>query len=241
MSHDIDKALAYQVKKEIAQRYFRLRKLIEDDSTNLQKLIKRLNEIYQNDIKKSLLRIYSLLIDEELIKEFILKLGLTHIPFLKEFKNLSYEEKKKLLKDIEGGGWFKIGRHSNKILKSYEDFYRKWQKYFDLREEVFDELAIVKEEIEHFKKNYSLDEIMHFLKGLNLEEEAMKASLGSGIDVKKTNSLDSEMAIDIDLKKIMESIPKLDKIPPLEEISSILKKLARRAYLHHKKDISKLI
>ena len=241
MSHDIEKALAYQVKKEIAQRYFRLRKLIEDDSNNLKELIKQLNEIYHKDIKESLLRIYSLLIDEELIKEFVSKLGLSHIPFLKEFKELSQEDKKRLLKNIKGSGWFKINKYSNKLIKAYEDFYEKWQDYFDLKEEILDELAIVKEELDHFKKNYSLDEIMHFLRGLNLEDEAMKGALGAGIDVRKSDSFDQEMALDVDLKRLMSSIPELDKIPPVEKISKTLKKLAKKAYFKNKKALSDLI
>ena len=52
MEEDVAKALAYQVKKELAERYFGFRRLIEEDTQNYQKAIENTCQKLQKEITK---------------------------------------------------------------------------------------------------------------------------------------------------------------------------------------------
>jgi len=241
MSYDIEKALAYQIKKEIAQRYFRIRKLIEEDSANARTLLNKLEKIYTEKLKPAFLRIYSLLLDEDLIKEFSALLDLQEPPFLDEFLNMSQQEREKLIKDLEVHGWFKEKRFLNLLMDSYRMLYEQWKDYYDLREEVLDELELVKEEVKQFTKNYSLDDIMHFLRSLDMGDEAASKALGGTIEGRKLGQLDKKIPVVEDLEKLFERVPELARIPEPNSIESELKKVGEKAFLRHEGDLSKFL
>jgi hypothetical protein len=240
MSPDIEKALAYQVRKEIAQRYFRIRKLIEDDSANIKRMIGQLQEVYEKRLKPALIRIYVLLMDEELIERFLRETGWQGRPFWDEYVNSSPGSKKALIRGMETHGWLKSTRFTNLVLESYEKLYREYLEFDDLREEILDELAIVKEEIQQFESNYSLDEIMAFLRNLNFEDESTIKALGKNIDSSKMGELEKKLSFP-DISKIQEQMPEVPKLPGPEEMEDRLKDLAHEAYDRHRDDCIELL
>ncbi len=241
MSYDIEKALAYQIKKEIAQRYFRIRKLIEEDSANARTLLNNLEDIYMEDIRPSLLRIYALLTDQDLIKEFTGLLDLQTPPFLDEFIHMSAAEKEKLIRELEPRGWFKEKRFLNLLIDSYRLFYDRWKNYYDLREEVLDELALVKEEVEQFTKNYSLDDIMQFLRGLDTGDEAASKALGRTVEGRRLGEFDKKLPVVEDLERLFERVPELAQIPEPDVIEVELKKIGKKAFYRHEDELSKFL
>ncbi len=241
MSYDIEKALAYQVKKEIAQRYFRLRKLIEDDSANLDQLIDELNDIYINKIRPALFAIYSLLMDKDLIEEFSKTVGIEDPPFLSEFLELSEKERADLVSDLHPRGWFKESRFLSLLKNAYQKLYERWLEYHSLKEETLDELTLVKEEIEQFKKNYSLDEIMQFLRTLNTEDTDRVKAIGRTVEGRKLGDFDSKLGFSQDIEELFKKVPKLDSIPKIEEILPKLEALGEMAYMRHKEEVSEIV
>ena len=241
MSYDIEKALAYQLKKEIAERYFALRKLIEDDTANAKELLERLDKVYQKRIRPALLRIYVLLSDEDLIREFASMLGLKNPPFMEEYSRLSKPEKHQLIQDLEPHGWFKESRFLNMLLDSYKQLYREWEQYHELREEVLDELQIVKEEMDQFTKNYSLDEIMHFLRTLNVENESASKALGKVVEGRKMGEFDKKLGFSQDMNELFNKVPDLDTISAPDSLGRQLKDLGKKAYDRHKEELSDLL
>ena len=241
MSYDIEKALAYQVKKEIAQRYFRLRKLIEDDSANLNRLLDELNGIYVNKIRPALFAIYSLLMDKDLIEEFSKTVGIEEPPFLSEFLELSEKERAALVSDLHPHGWFKESRFLSLLKNAYEKLYERWLEYHDLREETLDELALVREEIEQFKKNYSLDEIMQFLRTLNMEDTDTAKAIGRTVEGRKLGDFDTKLGFSQDIEGLSKKVPRLDSIPKPEVILPKLEALGEMAYMRHKDKVSEIL
>ena len=71
-----DEFLADEIKRDIAERYFGFRKLIEEDTIALKDKIKLHSFILEKRISFDLVRIYVLLKDENLIKEFLDLIGL---------------------------------------------------------------------------------------------------------------------------------------------------------------------
>jgi hypothetical protein len=70
MAHDIDQMLSFEVKKEIADRYFGFRKLIEEDIQDYDNQVLLSFRRLEQKIGFDLVRLYILLKDRELIHEF---------------------------------------------------------------------------------------------------------------------------------------------------------------------------
>ncbi len=241
MSYDIEKALAYQLKKEIAERYFALRKLIEDDTSNAKMLLERLDNVYKKRIRPAILRIYVLLSDEDLIREFASLSGLKNPLFWEEYLGLSNTEKRQLIEELEPHGWFKESRFLNMLLDSYKQLFREWEQYHELREEVLDELQIVKEEVDQFTRNYSLDEIMQFLRTLDIDNESTSKALGKIVEGRKMGEFDKKLGFSQNIDELFNKIPELDKIPRPESVERQLKDLGKKAYERHGEEFSNLL
>ena len=76
METDITKFLSYEIKKELAERYFGFRKLIEEDKDTLEKDLRHSKQTIGNRIVLDLSRLYILLRDESLIDQFLTLTGL---------------------------------------------------------------------------------------------------------------------------------------------------------------------
>ena len=73
---DFAQTLAFEVKKDIAERYFGFRKIIEEDSNEYQKEVIASAFTLETEIGFDLLRIYALLREDTLIRRFY---ELTHL------------------------------------------------------------------------------------------------------------------------------------------------------------------
>lgn len=240
MCPDIEKALAYQVKKEIAERYFRARKVIEEDSTNVKRMIGELTMIYERKLAPAMLRIYALFMDEDLIEEFLGAVGWKGRPFLDDYISNSEEIRKGLMQGMESHGWLKGSRFANMVLDTYEELYESYMDFDDLREEILDELAVIKEELVQFERNYSLDEIMSFLRNLNFEEEATVKALGKNIDSSKMGELEKKLAFP-DISSIEDQMPDVPRLPAPDKFREKLKAMAHEAYERHEDEIKQLL
>lgn len=241
MEHDIGKAMAYQIKKEIAERYFRVRKLIEDDSANLKAMVSRLDQLYE-ELGPATIRIYSLLMDRDLAEKFMAAAGWQgeELPFYDEYIVHSESIKKRLLKDMELHGWFSRSKYTNLVLDSYEELYRKYLKYLDLLEEIEDEMAVVQEEINHFTSNYSLDEILTFMSELDHMGDTHASVLGTNVASAKRSELEKKLALP-SLDEIVAMIPRFPKLPKPDEMKAVLKELARQAWERHHEEAARAL
>ena len=71
MKNDLEDYLSLELKREMAERYFGFRKMIEDDTLDLTEKIESQLAILEQRISYELIRIYILLKDEELIQQFM--------------------------------------------------------------------------------------------------------------------------------------------------------------------------
>ncbi len=240
MCPDIEKALAYQVRKEIAQRYFRIRKLIEEDSENVTRMIEDLVRVYEDKLGPAMIRIYALLMDKDLIERFLKELGWEGLPFFDDHIVHSENIRKRLLQGMEPHGWFKSSKFTNLVMDSYRKLYEEYLEFDDLREDILDELAVVKEEIAQFTRNYSLDEIMSFLRNLNFEDESTVKALGKNIDSSKMGELEKKLAFP-DISEIEDRMPNVPKLPKPDDIEGRLKALAHEAFERHRDEINEIL
>ncbi|MDH3329207.1 MAG: hypothetical protein OEM01_08245, partial [Desulfobulbaceae bacterium] len=81
MQDDINKVLTLEVKKEMADRYFGFRKLIEEDIQDYDDQVLASHVRLEQKIGFDLVRLYILLKDETLIHEFFQLAGLDQLIF----------------------------------------------------------------------------------------------------------------------------------------------------------------
>ncbi len=233
MPEDIAKALAYQVKKEIAERYFGHRKVIEEDSNALKKALAYAAEFYECSIGRDLVRIYSLLSDRKLIERLMKELNWEETPFYDEYVIKSKTIRARLMEGIDSHGWTASSRLANLLFDSYERLFRDTQRYRDLADEVKENAQVIAEEIRLFQERFALDEILGFISSLDRDElsEVLGKNLPSGQAAAIAERLRIQGPQDPD-----KSLPRVPVIPRPDKIKKLLKCLAGEAYKAQKKN-----
>lgn len=232
MEGDISKVLTYQVKKEIAERYFGTRRLIEHDMTYISDLIQLMNNRYESKIGPGLVRIYSLLMDMDIIDRFLALIKWDGHPFLDSYVVESKTIRKRLVEKIRSHGWFQRSRFVNLILDSYRELYREYKAIADMEEEAREELEIIKEELKIFKEKYSLEEIMTFVRHLDFEGQDMAKVMGGNVTALDPNDLTKKMDFG-DIKLLEKQLPRMPALPEPDVLESALRELSETAYSRH--------
>lgn len=233
MEQDISKVLTFQVKRELAEKYFGTRKLIEEDLSNLKKMISELDHLYIDTIGKDLVRIYSLLRKKELIRMFMRETGWQELPFYDEYVLDSYTIRLRLMESMLVKGWFSKTKFLNMLFESYEKLYEDGIEYEETYNEFREEYALVKEEIKQFKAKYSLSEIMAFIDQLDGEQES--ANLMGVIDSGGREQLSDKMIIEMP-EQILQDVAVIPALPSLDHIKERLKEFASMAAEEHRQE-----
>ncbi len=225
MEEDVAKALAYQVKRELAERYFGLRKLIEEDTA---KYFKQLEEIKQKllpRVKEAWFRLYLLLGDRTLAEELASLLGLKGPPFYEDY--LRKGEDPGLLVSLPLRGFTNKGRFKNLVLAAYERLTQAYEDYAEAFREARVEAEVINHEIELFKEKYDLSEIMQFLK--SLEAPSAMADLGHTSLEESVTTLEKSLALE-KIPAPESFIPAPVSLPEPKDIKKELERLAKKAY-----------
>jgi len=168
--HDIGKALAYQVKREIAERYFSARKAIEDDITLLHDKINETSDFFELVIASDFLRLYSILVERDLIDKFLEKLNINEPPFYDDYMIRSKNIKNRLLTGFQDRGWTSYGKFHNRFKDSYIKLYEDIVKYNEKLNGLKEFNDVVREEVALLKTKFSLDEMMSFMRELDRDD-----------------------------------------------------------------------
>ena len=120
---DFAKTLAFEVKKDIAERYFGFRKIIEEDSDAYQKEVISSTLVLETQIGFDLLRIYALLQEDELIQGFYEITNLGEVLFFDSYVSSSPTIRKRLFENQEVHGFFRKSRFQNMFFDVYQRDY----------------------------------------------------------------------------------------------------------------------
>ncbi len=227
MEGDISKALTYQVKREIAERYFGYRKIIEDDKKNLDVMRAELQRFYDERIGIDFVRIYVLLKDKNLIRAFLDIIGWPEgeFPFYDDYVVRSKTIEGRLLKGMEPRGWTSRGKFVNLLVDSYKKLLEDFDSYRDKYEECIEEAEIINEEIRQFRDKFALDEILGFIGSLDSHDD-LAGSLGENLPMGHMQELSERLRIDpLDTEHLA---PKPSVLPALKKIKGRLKNLAAK-------------
>ena len=231
MKPNVEDVLAVELKREIAQRYFGFRKMIEEDTLDLTEKIKYQLSILEKRISYEIIRIYILLQDEKLIHQFMELTGWEEKLFYDPYITESPTIREKVFKGIKIRGLTKAGRFKNLLFDAYERLVAHVDQYRQNLEEIETSRETINAEIELFYRKNDIGNIMGFLRAM--EGVGSEDSMGVTPDTGSVETFEHKMRI----KKPPPIDPELITIPPLiplPNISKELKKLADQAYKLHR-------
>jgi len=231
MKNNVEDILALELKRELAQRYFGFRKMIEEDTLDLTEKIKYQLSILEKRISYELIRIYILLNDEDLIQEFMKLTGWEEKLFYDPYITESPTIRKRVFKGIKIRGLTRAGRFKNLVFDAYERLTAHVEHYRENLEEIETSRETINAEIELFYRNNDIGNIMGFLRAM--EGGGSEESMGIKPDAGSIDAFEHKMRIE----KPPPIDPELIKIPPLvplPNVSKELKKLVDKAYKRHK-------
>ncbi len=231
MTHNIEDIMAIELKKEIAERYFGFRKMIEDDTLDLVEKMKYQLTILEKRISFELIRIYILLKDEELIRQFMELTGWEERLFYEPYITESETIRKKVFKGIRIRGLTRGGRYKNLLFDAYERLVEHAEHYRENLEEIKLHRETINEEIKLFYRKNDIGNIMEFLRSMDTNSVS-EDTMGVNPDAGSSGSFADKMR----LAEPPPLDPELVSIPPLIPLPNIKKKfikLVEKAYKMH--------
>lgn len=232
MTDDIAALLNFEIKKELADRYFGFRKIIEEDKSELENDVRFLDLTMGQKIVTDLNRLYVMLDDEKLITEFLMITGLEESVYFDPYILTSANIRKRLFEGVKTKGLTAAGRFQYLFRHCYEQLVYDVDEYRAKYAELIDNQETIEEEITLFYKKNDISHIIGFFRSMDAVDfgSNMEGPLQSGY----TESLEEKMRISPPLN-VKDKIPQFPPLIPLPQIKKKLKKLAELAFLHHKR------
>lgn len=234
MEQDIAKILSYEIRKELADRYFGFRKVIEEDKQALDEQVRFQTITIEQQICLDLVRIYILLKDKELIDKFLSLVGLAEDMYYDQYVVESPTIRQRVFETVKVRGFTKAGRFVNLILDSYDSLVTHVENYRDKFGELQQSQETIEEEIKLFYQKNDLGNIMGFLRSLD-SSEADKSSIGAGGGLCNIDELEKKMRVEPP-QPICQLLPLIPPLVPLRQIRKKLKNLAKQAYKIQKQE-----
>ena len=228
---NIEDAITYELKREIADRYFGFRKLIEEDKLSLAEQIRQHTLILEKRISFDLIRIYILLKDDELIKNFQTLAGIDGQLFYDPYLTESPTIRQRVFEKITFRGLTRKGRLKNAILDSYERLATNIGQYAESFEELVDDQETISEEIKLFYKKNDLSSILGFLRSLG--EFNTRGPLQGGVEHNIGEKLEKKLHIQPP-SPVEQFLPIISLPAPLLTIKKELKVIINKAYKKNK-------
>lgn len=234
MQPNIADAITYEIKQDIANRYFGFRKLIEEDKLALAEKIRQYTFILEKRISFDLIRIYILLRDEALIQGFMALANLPENIFYDPYLTQSETIRKRVFEGVQFRGLTKKACFSNAIIDCYERLIDHVGQYREQFAELVSTQEMISAEIDLFYKKNDLGSILGFLRSLG---DSPHGTLMQG-------GMEPQLAMDLEQKLRItppEPIPQLlPVIPPLTPLAAIrrqLKAIISQAFSQQGQDI----
>ncbi len=218
----IDHLLSLEVKKEIADRYFGFRKIIEEDTEAYLKNIENLSTELQQTVAVDFHRLHALLGDT-LFDEFLELCGLSDDLTDDFFGAISFDGQQ-LFAARNIRGFTRKGCLRNMFLDAYATLYRHIKEYRTSYHRLQEDHQTICEQIKLFYRKNDINTIFHFLRGLG------SGHAGEDLHVNTTSPEELERKMKIDppppVEELLTNIP----LPPPEKtIRGELKKLVTQA------------
>ncbi len=225
---DFAQTIAFEVKKDIAERYFGFRKIIEEDSSDYQQEIIASTLTLETEIGFDLLRIYALLKEDRLIHRFYDLTRLGEVLFFDSYVTTSPTIRKRLFENQQVHGFFRKARFSNMFFAIYKSLFDNVESYRARIAALVEEHEVIAEEIKLFYKKNDISGIMLFLRNLD-GDTSVSGTMSGGLSSSSTISMENKMRLHAP-KSVEKLLPILPAIPKSASIQPQLQDLVDEAF-----------
>lgn len=226
---DLNTNLAFEVKKEIADRYFGFRKIIEEDTNKYQQNLIAGALQLEDKIGFDLVRLYVLLKENGLINDFFRITGLGETLFYDQYINKSPTIRKRVLADIPVHGLTRKRRFQNMFFDIYGSLEKHVAEYRNHILDLAEDQETIKEEINLFYQKNDISGIMLFLRGINGESPGSAGPMAGALDTGSAITMEQKMRLQPP-QPVEKILPILSLIPPAAKIKNELKELIDAAF-----------
>ncbi len=233
MQPSISDALCYEIKRDIANRYFGFRKLIEEDTLALSEKIRQYSFILEKRISFDLIRIYILLRDETLIQSFLTLTNLPEDIFYDPYLAQSENIRKRVFEGVRFRGLTKKACFTNAVVDCYERLIEHTGQYREQFAELVARQEMISAEIDLFYRKNDLGSILGFLRGLG---DSTNSSMQGGLEPKLAMELDNKLRI-TPPPPIDQLLPVIPPLMPIAAIRRQLKTIISQAFNQQGQDI----
>lgn len=236
---DIAEALAYQIKKEIAENYFGTRKILEEERDALIRQGEQIKKSWDREVLPVLTGIFQLLIWEEEGRAFLdlIKRG-DLLPSIRQSLRGEGINPSLLSCSLPFAVTVK-GRYKKLIFTLYQTAKAKgnelWQEFIVMQKKV----SLFNEDVEKFNSSYNLSDILSLINSFENKSD-LKGVLGENTDPQAIPLLEEKLILKpLDLSG--EGAAVIQTLPPLKDILGPLKQLFLQTFDCHFSEIKKTI
>ncbi len=235
---DISAALAYQVKKEIAENYFGSRKILEEERDDLARQKRLLEKKWEETILSNLTEIYRLLNPEE---------GLAFLDLIKRIdlldsikRNLRVQEIHPFMPSCSLPFALTVkGKYKGLVFSLYRTASTKDGEIRKEFHELEKKVNLFNEDLAKFTSCYHLSDILSLIHSFENRDD-LKGVLGENTDPRAIHLLEEKMMLKpFDLCPAGPVFPR--PLPPMKEIQTPLKLLIDLAFHACSSEIKKML
>ncbi|QJA06919.1 hypothetical protein FVE67_09015 [Thermosulfurimonas marina] len=234
---DLAEGLSLEVRREIAEKYFTHRKILEEDLDEYQAKLKEF-EKEEEKVLQELLRLLFLLREKDLMERFAEITGVSLFPYHDEYLLNSPTIRRRLFRKLRARGLTSKGKFLRLFEETYKRLYQKFQEYqkkLRLLEYLFRQ---IREELREFQKNYDLGSILSFFESLS---ESRPSEMG--VTAQKGEAIEglAELLRFPEVPEPRRRFVDLGSLPSWGEVGSALRKLAKEAYQRHRQEARSIL
>jgi len=227
--HNMEEMLSLEIKKEIADRYFGFRKMIEDDSRQYNQNIQEAYQQLENEVGFDLIRLYILLGRESLIHDFFRLTGLRDQVFLDPYLLRSPTIRQRLFQGQGIHGLTRRSRFHNLFVDIYNRLRTGVAAYSATLKRLVEEGKAIADDIELFHRKNDLGTMMGFLRRLDNGSMQPEGSMAGGLTPCRDEYLEEKMRLTAPTgaEKLLPAFPVL---PAVQSCRSVLRDLIDTAF-----------
>lgn len=227
---NLTKALTYEIKQDIANRYFGFRKRIETESNQYLEKLQNIDQECANGIQTDVQRMQCLLRKDALFRSFMNYTGLPAAVVNLEYSQ-AVSQCRLLFKNLKGEGLTRKRRYRNLVYQTYSSLARNVSEYHHNFEKLVEEHEDICQEIDLFYRKNDLSGILNFLRELDNPDGSRSGILyadGAGL---AGRNIDQELRI-APPPPVSTRMHSLKQLLPLKAAKPVLNELIKQAYPH---------
>lgn len=229
---DFANAIAYEVKQEIANRYFGFRTRIESQSAEYLEKLRESGRELEAAIRLDLCRMQFLLQEPRLFCSFLNLAGLPGDYALNVCSRQSSLKGQNLFMTMRGEGFTRWRRFRGLAILVYHSLAEDIVTYHDTYHLLQEEHAEICMEINKFQRQNDLSEILSFLRNLDSPDTERRKFLHSNSTLQPTESLEQDLRI-AQPPPVTEAMISLPTLVPLKQIKGQFTEILKQAFAMH--------